>query len=693
MGFVVAISHALWWIFMSSEEALRTLRYWFDVEALAAPDAERHNESCDEFAVSYVRDGAYPWQARQRLPQRHFVRFGVVPRKSFDSELLAMLKAEPMPDDDSGRRIEHKDFTFLGVFQTDDVGVPQPDTMEMAAFASSFVSLRGPKAIAFGKYQKTMEEAFQPACEAAAEAERQVDDSFVSALTSQAFEELGWTPAGVDHAPRAIVRSAPLKDESGRTLDPKIDPVNGFYLDDIAMVVKKVSIQKEQTGLVLPYLAEADEAVRSDCTTLEVLKQTLTVDRMPDGRWPGEHALTLMQQVAVNQALGSLSGGGIFSINGPPGTGKTTLLMDVVAALVVERAKILCRFEKSGTAFEKGWEVKYGDLPNPAAVFRLDRRLHGFSMVVASSNNGAVENITRELPNAAKLAERFRDGADNLKPLATQLLNRPIASDDGDAEDEQQPIEAWGLISAVLGNKKNRNAFVKTLRAKVEIDEPDPKRPGRKKRVDAHYNVFRLLAELSGRTDWNRARTEFEEALAEVKRLKNEIASVEELKVQVARLRRASTAAAEEVVRLEGRLSQVPLERSMLDAEVRLAENATANAATEATDLWVARPGCFARLFNTSPFRQWQAAWLAAAAARKSRQTDLGARQQALVGLQFEEARINSHLIEARRESETAAREADAAEERSASVRGHGYVGFDDLLAMNRPRPAAGAAA
>jgi MoxR-like ATPase len=59
-----------------------------------------------------------------------------------------------------------------------------------------------------------------------------------------------------------------------------------------------------------------------------------TLDRMPDGRWPAEHALTLMQQVAVNQAMDSLTSGGIFSINGPPGTGKTTLLMDVVAALV-----------------------------------------------------------------------------------------------------------------------------------------------------------------------------------------------------------------------------------------------------------------------------------------------------------------------------------------------------------------------
>jgi hypothetical protein len=107
---------------MFSEEALRILRYWFDVEALAAPNAEQQNESCAEFLVSYVREGAYPWQAPQRLPQRHFVRFGIIPRKTFDAELLAMLKAEPVPDDDSGRRIEPKDFTFLGVFQTDGAG-------------------------------------------------------------------------------------------------------------------------------------------------------------------------------------------------------------------------------------------------------------------------------------------------------------------------------------------------------------------------------------------------------------------------------------------------------------------------------------------------------------------------------------------------------------------------------------------
>jgi hypothetical protein len=90
-----------------AEEPLRTLGYWLEVEALAAPDAERYDGSCDKFTVRYVRDGSYPWRTRQPLPRRHFVRFGVIRRKSFDSELLAVLKTETRPDDDSGRRIVH----------------------------------------------------------------------------------------------------------------------------------------------------------------------------------------------------------------------------------------------------------------------------------------------------------------------------------------------------------------------------------------------------------------------------------------------------------------------------------------------------------------------------------------------------------------------------------------------------------
>lgn len=44
-----------------------------------------------------------------------------------------------------------------------------------------------------------------------------------------------------------------------------------------------------------------------------------------------------MQQVAVNLSIG-FDNNQIRSVNGPPGTGKTTLLKDIFAELIVEQS-------------------------------------------------------------------------------------------------------------------------------------------------------------------------------------------------------------------------------------------------------------------------------------------------------------------------------------------------------------------
>jgi superfamily II DNA or RNA helicase len=187
------------------------------------------------------------------------------------------------------------------------------------------------------------------------------------------------------------------------------NPVNGFYFDDICNVLRRHRAG-EPTGIIPNYLSAPKEANRVDCTKNESIKRSDTTDRLPDGRWPSTHTLALMQQVAINEAFSALdSGGGIFSVNGPPGTGKTTLLMDVVAGILVERAKVLCTFDDPSSAFRKRWEAQYQGVSRPTAIFALNERLHGFSIVVASSNNGAVENITRELPNVTKLDRQYLD--------------------------------------------------------------------------------------------------------------------------------------------------------------------------------------------------------------------------------------------------------------------------------------------
>lgn len=82
----------------------------------------------------------------------------------------------------------------------------------------------------------------------------------------------------------------------------------------------------------------------------------------------------------------------IVGVNGPPGTGKTTLLRDVVADILVRRAEKLSELPTA----QAGFREKRGT--RPRTFYRVSPELRGFEIVVASQNNAAVENITREFP-------------------------------------------------------------------------------------------------------------------------------------------------------------------------------------------------------------------------------------------------------------------------------------------------------
>lgn len=279
-----------------------------------------------------------------------------------------------------------------------------------------------------------------------AEPLRPIAPADLSAITGLVFDQCGWVPE-VQEAFRVQAFIAP--DPANKKNKPVVeDPLNSFFAEDLERVTAAHGAGDIGAGLAR-YLAGVDAPGRVDLDRdVNALIAGVHPSLQPRGCWPSAHPLVTAQQFAVNTAVRELCvADGLFAVNGPPGTGKTTMLKDIVAAVIVQRADIMAQFDKPADAF-KG-DVKIEDSEWPAA--RLDARLQGFGIVVSSANNGAVENISKDFPSLAAVApglalDYFSVVADSAALHADAQLRAPESSH-------------WGLLTAVMGNKANRNLF------------------------------------------------------------------------------------------------------------------------------------------------------------------------------------------------------------------------------------------
>ena len=242
--------------------------------------------------------------------------------------------------------------------------------------------------------------------------------------------------------------------------EPQIDILNSFFIQDLeraAATVRSGYCPPVLKSYLTPLAKEQRRAVDLDAA-YSAIYDALHPNRLNRGHWldASDRPMSLMQQFAINSAIEAPESQRLFSVNGPPGTGKTTLLQDIFAENVVRRAQVLSRLKQASDAFETGIvAVRFSGESNPTPIVRLKPELTGFEMVVASSNNAAVENISRDIPKAGKL------GAEWSSTKYLQSIAHKIAAEraDGSFAKLTGPDVPWGLLSCVLGNSKNRRNF------------------------------------------------------------------------------------------------------------------------------------------------------------------------------------------------------------------------------------------
>lgn len=263
-------------------------------------------------------------------------------------------------------------------------------------------------------------------------------------------------------------RMKPLKN-----LETDATNLHSFFVNDLQ---KAKSVQSKNLNDYLmgnsSNRKDLDSRSTSSKFNRHIFVDILQPKNYPLSRFPSnlKFAPSFMQQVAINLSIGYDSNK-MRSVNGPPGTGKTTLLRDIFAQLLVDQSYEITKLNNKkiqGNDETVYWE----NGSHKASIGILPAKIAENGIIVASSNNGAVKNIVDELPLISEIDNSLIDeikGIDYFKDISNSKLSTVWVEENGkhieklEAE-KQRDEKFWGLFSLEGGRKENMQYIITALK-------------------------------------------------------------------------------------------------------------------------------------------------------------------------------------------------------------------------------------